>query len=242
MRFDFLQAVTDGHAAQDAKMSALLQEGFRLEGARNDRKKDREKKEQESSQDTLTVMLLSELDDIEAVELEAQIARHDRAIIEALTENEERLTAADRRVEKLLGEAHVLPDGRRVFKTEDGLRVFDEFGHEVGADDVDPMSIDDVRPSWETVSGELDARDALAEERRDLLDYQHKLDEAQDKLANGDMSQTDLDQLHSLMADDVPESVRRHLPPDDPAVLSNAPQVSPSHYSLITDQNAFELN
>jgi hypothetical protein len=242
MKFDFLQAVTDAHSAQAAKMSALLQEGFRLEGERDSQKKDRDKKEHESGQDVLTVMLLSELDDIESVELQAQIARHDQAIIEALIENEERLAAADRRVEKLLGEAHILPDGRRVFKTEDGLRVFDEFGREVGADDVDPASIDDFRPSWETASSELDARDALVEERRDLLDYQHKLDEAQDKLANGDMSQSDLDQLHSLMADDVPEAVRRHLPPDDPAALTSAPQFSGAQPTLITDTNSFDFN
>lgn len=242
MRFDFLQAVTDAHAAQAAKMSALLQEGFRLEGERDSQKKDRVKKEQESGQDTLTVMLLSELDDIEAVELQAQIARHDQAIIEALIENEERLAAADRRVEKLLGEAHVLPDGRRVFKTEDGLRVFDEFGQEVDGGDIDPASIEDARPRWETFSADKGVRDGLIEERRDLLEYQGKLDEMQDRMANGDMSQTDLDQLHSLMADDVPASVRRHLPSDDQAALGNAPQVSPSHYSLITDQNAFEFN
>jgi hypothetical protein len=242
MRFDFLQAVTDAHAAQDAKMSALLQEGFRLEGARDDRKKDREKKEQENGQDTLTVMLLSELDDIEAVELQAQIARHDQAIIEALIENEERLAAADRRVEKLLGEAHVLPDGRRVFKTEDGLRVFDEFGQEVGADDVAPTSIDEARPRWETFHADKGVRDGLIEERRDLLEYQGKLDEMQDRMANGTMSQSDLDQLHSLMADDVPESVRRHLPPNDPAALGNAPQFSGWHQSLITDTNTFDFN
>lgn len=248
MRFDFFQAVTETQAAQAAKMSALIQEGFRLESERDDRKKDREKKEQENGRDVMTAALLGEVDRLDAAELETQIALHDQAIIQALTENEERLAAADRRVAKLLGEAHVLPDGRRVFKTEDGLRVFDEFGQEVDADDVDPQSIDDLRPSWETVSGELDDRNALAEERRNLLDYQHKLDEAQDKLARGEMSQTDLDDLDRLMTDDVPDAVRRHLPPDDPVALNgmgranDPPQGGYPAFGIATDQNSFDFN
>lgn len=248
MRFDFFQAVTETQVAQAAKMSALIQESFRLENERDEQKKEREKKEQENGRDGMTAALLGEVAKLDAAELETQIALHDQAIIQALTENEERLAAADRRVAKLLGEAHVLPDGRRVFKTEDGLQVFDEFGQEVDADDVDPQSIDDLRPSWETVSGELDDRNALAKERRDLLDYQQKLDEAQDKLSTGAMSQSDLEQLHSLMADDVPESVRRHLPPNDPAALpdmgraNDPPQGGYPAFGLTRDQNSFDFH
>lgn len=248
MRFDFFQAVTETQAAQAAKMSALIQEGFRLENERDDRKKEREKKEQENGRDGMTAALLGEVDKLDAAELETQIALHDQAIIEALTENEERLAAADRRVAKLLGEARVLPDGRRVFKTEDGLRVFDEFGQEVGADDVDPQSIEDVRPRWETYSADQKVRDGLIEERQELLEYQGKLDEMQDKLANGEMSQTDLDQLDRLMADDAPDAVRRHLPPDDPAALhdmaraNDPPQGGYSAFGLATDQNSFDFN
>lgn len=248
MRFDFFQAVTETQAAQAAKMSALIQEGFRLENERDDRKKEREKKEQENGRGGMTAALLGEVDRLDAAELETQIALHDQAIIQALTANEERLAAADRRVAKLLGEAHVLPDGRRVFKTEDGLRVFDEFGQEVGAADVDPASIEDVRPRWETYSADQKVRDGLIEERQELLEYQGKLDEMQDKLANGEMSQTDLDRLDRLMADDAPDAVRRHLPPGDPAArhdmsrANDPPQGGYPALGLAADQNSLDFN
>lgn len=219
MRFEFLQAVTDEHFAQAARMSALLQEGFRLESERDERRQEREKEARADGQDAMTVMVMGTLDEVEAAEMQARIELHDRAVIEALMENEERLVAANQRVEELLEQAHVLEDGRRVFKTEDGRFVFDEHGNEVAASEVDPRDIEDFRPSWETFDVDKGERDGLLEERRELLEYQEKLDQAQTRMANGQMTRDDFDQLDRLMADDVPLAVRRHLPPDDPAAL-----------------------
>lgn len=39
----------------------------------------------------------------------------------------------------MVDKAYVLPDGRRVFKTEDGMRVFDEHGEEIKGFDPDPV-------------------------------------------------------------------------------------------------------
>ena len=44
-------------------------------------------------------------------------------------------------------QAYLLPDGRRVFKTEDGSRVFDE--HSIEVTDFDPETIEDWRPRRE---------------------------------------------------------------------------------------------
>lgn len=74
----------------------------------------------------------------EIAEFEVDLDRYDTATVAALQENEVQLAQVRERMDALLGQAYVLPDGRRVFKTEDGLRVFDESGKELDASTIDP--------------------------------------------------------------------------------------------------------
>ncbi|MEM1163508.1 MAG: hypothetical protein AAGJ28_21455, partial [Pseudomonadota bacterium] len=60
------------------------------------------------------------------------------------------------RIDALLEGAFIMPDGRRVFKSEDGQRVYDEFGKEVGRDGIDPDLIPDGLPAWESYEAETD--------------------------------------------------------------------------------------
>lgn len=55
---------------------------------------------------------------------------YDHAIVIALMENQEALDSVNDQIDRLLDRAHVMADGRRVFKAEDGTQVFDEFGQE----------------------------------------------------------------------------------------------------------------
>lgn len=241
MKFDFLDAVDPSASPVErpALLAAMIQEKFRLADERRKEEHGKQDSTRDDHDSAVTVMLVTELDQIEEQELRISIERHDQAVIQALIENEERLAAANRRVEQLLDEAYVLPDGRRVFKTEDGTRVFDEFGQEVGRDELDPGLVDDFRPHWESFSTEADARHALITERQDLLEYQQKLDEARERMDAGDMDAGELTELDRMMREDAPDAVRRHLPEGDPAALAQPDRISPRS-GLPAFQSTFE--
>ena len=58
----------------------------------------------------------------------------------------------------------------------------------------------------------MDHRDALIQQRADLLDYQDRLDAARDRLDAGDITQDEFDKLKSDLADNMPDAVRAHVP------------------------------
>ena len=134
---------------------------------------------------------------------------YDTATIEALMENEQALEQAREKVRIMLDKAYVLPDGRRVFKTEDGTRVFDEHGEEVKAFDAD--LIEDWRPHYEEFRAGVDEEKALEAEREELLDYQGELDEARERAAEDGLTEAELEDLEQRIEQDMPDAVKRHL-------------------------------
>ena len=141
-----------------------------------------------------------------------EIDRYDTATIVALQQNEIDLAEARERLERIFAKAHVLPDGRRVFKTEDGLHVVDEYGQELSPDVISPEEIADARPRWEEASDAIDRLEALTQEREELLDYQAKLDDARKRLDNGDLTREEFDRLRTELQVDMPVSVRAQFP------------------------------
>lgn len=137
---------------------------------------------------------------------------YDAATVVALQQNEEQLAFIRARIDKLLTSAYVLPDGRRVFKTEDGSQVFDEFGTELDRGAIDPMMIDSARPTWEIYKPELDTKNRLIEERRELIEYQSKLDTARERLDAGNLTREEFDELRDELNADMPSAVRDQLP------------------------------
>lgn len=150
--------------------------------------------------------------DVELREFRFQLDRYDAATIEALYENDAALELILRKKEELLFRAYVLPDGRRVFKSEDGIRVFDEHGTQLDASDIDPDLIDESHPSWEVYKPVLDEHTRLIEERRALLDYQAKLDNARERLDAGDMTREEFDRLRGELDETMPDAVRSRIP------------------------------
>lgn len=154
------------------------------------------------------------------VATEAEIAafrvkldRYETATVEALIENDRQLTLVRERITDLLGRAHVLEDDRRVFKTEDGERVFDEHGDELSPEIVDPAAIADHRPTWETYSDALDRRDALEAERTELIEFQERLDEARERLDDEGLTTDDLDELGADLEAAMPAPIRSIIDP-----------------------------
>ena len=138
------------------------------EKLRRERSKRQREKEQEAREK------LTELAEVAAVaksiqraEFAEELERYQIATVQALLENQRELDAAEQRLQTTLGEAAVLPDGRRVFRTENGLRVFDSDGAEVGADELDPDIIPDNKPRWETYSEDKAEHERLTRDSRE---------------------------------------------------------------------------
>ena len=143
--------------------------------------------------------------------LSSRIDRYETATVAALQRNERELADARARLTALLENAHVLPDGRRVFRTEDGSRVYDEHGNELSEEEIDPASIPDGRTTWEAFQNVIEERDHLLQERQDLLEYQERLDEARGDLEDGELSGEELDDIEAELEALMPEAVRGEL-------------------------------
>jgi len=141
---------------------------------------------------------------------EADLDIYDTAVVEALMENTEALETVQAQIDIMLHQAHVIDDGRRVFKTEDGTQVYDEHGASI----IDPMAISANKPTWEEFSSQINEMKHLEQERTAILDYQEKLDTAREQLANGDITNGELDRLETSLTEAMPDAVRDKLPAD----------------------------
>ena len=187
-----------------------------LERERKDReaRKDRENDAGDESGVVAVVAVLATQDQI--TEFAGQLDEADAALVEALTENSEALRQARARLEEILSRAHRLPDGRAVFRTEDGLRVIAESGEDV-TDIIAPDEIDPGTPTWEDYATARDEDAALEAEQEALLDYQRRIDEARERVAAGDMTAEELEDLQAQLEEEMPEAVRARLDGRDPS-------------------------
>lgn len=174
-------------------------------------RRERDGREDEKGPDLLDMAALI-ISEAEIVAFRLEIDRYDTATIEALYANETALALIMQQKDDLLMRAYVLPDGRRVFKSEDGVRVFDEHGDQLAEDDIDPDLIGRAHPTWERYHPILHEEDRLIREREALLAYQGKLDEARDRLDAGDMTREEFDTMRDDLAATMPKAVRSYIP------------------------------
>ena len=150
-------------------------------------------------------------------EFEVKLDSYDEAIVIALMENQELMDAINAKIDALLAQAYVMDDGRRVFKTEDGQQVFDEFGAEVSHDELDFELIGVERPTYEAYETLVSDRAQLEAERTEILGFQEKVDAAHEQISEGEISEADLDALDADLLDVMPASVRDHVAGLEPA-------------------------
>jgi hypothetical protein len=191
-------------AAAYQKIFARQQEEQRL---RRERNEDVRNDDAEFMDAAMSVISISE-----SAEFRVELDLYDTATVTALQENEIELAAVRKRMNTLLGRAYVLPDGRRVFKTQDGLRVFDEHGFEIDAAVLDPDVVEDSRPRWEEYKPEFERSKELIAKQTELLEYQTKLDEARERLDSDEMTRQEFDDLREDLKTDMPDAVRAHAP------------------------------
>ncbi|MCM2397752.1 hypothetical protein NBH19_16900 [Rhizobium sp. S95] len=208
-----------------------------------EKKLERDERERQDEQflDMVVAVLATET---EVKDFTVKLDAYDTAIIEALYENEEKMKIVRQDLKVLLDQAYVLPDGRRVFKTEDGTRIFDEHGAEVT--DLDPDLIDEKHPYWEKYEGPFKQKFALEEERKELLEFQKRTDDARAELDEGGMTKDRLDELETILAKNAPDAVKRRMGHDAEPANQAAPtpkndeplQVAPSRAGAKLDMPA----
>ncbi len=173
---------------------------------------------------------------IQIEEFEARLDAYDEATVIALMENQEKLDDINRRlseveirIQDMLDRAYVMEDGRRVFLTADRTQAFDEQGTEISRDELDFGLVPKSNPTWESISGAFSEQDELlaeykktALERQQILEFQEKVDQARERVADGELTKDDLDDLDAELADAVPPSVKAHMP--DFSLAKNAPK------------------
>lgn len=180
------------------------------ERAFTDRQKRKDDRQADAAQDDLDIIMAVMATDTEIELALVEFDSLDTATVGALITNREAIEKAEEDVRIMLDRAYVLPDGRRVFKTEDGTRIFDEHGTEVL--DFDPGEIEDERPRWEAFKGTTGELADLQIQREELLAYQTRLDEARARLDAGEITKDELGKLMTGLRKDMPDTVRAHLP------------------------------
>ena len=193
--------------------------------------------------------------EIQIEQFQAKIDSYDEATVIALMENQEkldeiltRLSEVEIRIQDMLDRAYAMEDGRRVFLTEDRTKAFDETGTEVTRDELDFGLVPKNNPTWESLSKAFSEQDGLMAdykqamfEREQILEFQNKIDEARERVADGEISKEELDDLDAELLDAMPPSVRANVPGFDSA--ENAPDLksefqSPADPSALTKTGA----
>lgn len=219
-------------AAEAKQRKMLLREVFmwEVEEKKREQGKRREEKEERDFKERLEAMRATPA---QLFDINARLDRYGTATVEALMENRRALDRVLELLERLHEKAYVLPDGRRVYATANRDAVFDENGKRLGRDVVDPDSIPRSTPTWEERVAARDEAKRLENERTALLAFQHMVDSGQERVAAGDLSKKDMDDLDAELKAGMPPSVRDHLPQDGNVTPNTAlPAARPAELAI----------
>jgi len=212
---------------EDFEIRALHSENLRRERekwfiASKHNKEQKELKQEQAEEEFLdfaTSVILA--DQVEVETFRADLDTYDALTIEAIMENREILEKLYLQRDAALDNAHQLDDGTHVFKSEDGVRVFDKDGNQLAPDIIDPDLIDDRRTTheeWQGITDQIKKHEIIDQK---LLDYQEKLDAARERLEDAELTQEEFDELREGIEKDMPIEVRRKLPDYDPSQETN---------------------
>lgn len=169
----------------------------------------KEKAEQDESFDSVLAVALASPENVQA--FHNKLNDFEQQAVERILTLQTRLDELMVKRQDMLNEAHVLPDGRRVFKSEDGKSVTDEFGEDVGSDIIRADEIDDSRPRS---NGFFENKYAIDETKNSLdeaITFQEKIEDLRERSNTGELSKEELKALEQEFEDITPESFK----PDD---------------------------
>lgn len=205
----------DIQQAQNERQEFERKKWFIAARDNREQKELRQDRLEEAVTDFATSVILAEPIELEKFEIELET--YDALTIEALQENLVILDLLYRERDTMLDNAYMLDDGTRVFKSEDGQRVFDENGNRVSQDIVEPDTIPDHHTKAEPFfknKGAIAKHEAIGNR---LSEYQGKLDEARERMDSGEMTKDELADYRQELQQTMPIEVRRKLPDYDPS-------------------------
>jgi len=211
----------------DFELRALQSEALRHEREKwfiaSKHKQEQKDLRQDQEDDELFDLAVSVVlaDALEVEAFKVDLDTYDALTIEAIMENREILEQLYRNRDAMLNTAYQLEDGTRVFKSEDGQRVYDEQGSLLSPDIVHP---DEIPDNFEKAEPYLEILDGIKKHEaidQNLIDYQEKLDDTREQLDNGDLTQEEFEAIREEIQNDMPIEVRRKLPDYDPAQETN---------------------
>lgn len=119
---------------------------------------------------------------IERLQSEAVLA--ETASYEALIAAREKLAETMQRLNAMLEQAHQLPDGRRVFLSEDGSYAIDEDLNQLTDNEMDEVEWEAGRTTAEDYSQTHADEAAALQDVRDIEKYRQQLEDNREKLGN----------------------------------------------------------
>lgn len=134
----------------------------------------------------------------------------DRAADMALADIAREIEANRRECENLLENAYRMPDGRRVFMTEDGTAVYDEDGNRLSAADAANLPKNELRrhSSWEQMQANADEHARLEREQQDIVRYKQEGQELKERAESGDLSPEEFADIERRRQETMPERMR----------------------------------
>lgn len=145
----------------------------------------------------------------EAITLfENDLSTYEALTVEEIMRLQSQLDALLEEREALLANTHVLPDGRRVFKTLDGQRVFDEHGVEVGRDVIHPDMIGDDKTRHEAFLQNGSAIERTRQRLDSMHEFKGELDGIRDELGDKPITVERLEELRERLESSAPVEIR----------------------------------
>lgn len=235
----------------DFEIRALQSEALRHEREKwfiaSKHQQEQKELKQEQADDEFLDLVASVIlaDPIEIEAFKVDLDTYDALTIEAIMENREILEALYLERDTALENAYQLDDGTHVFKSEDGIRVFDKEGNQLLSGIVDPNQIPDhntTHEAWQDIRTKIHKHEIIDQK---LLDYQEKLDNARERLDDAELTQDEFDELKEGIEKDMPIEVRRKLPDYSPsqetdlkseftatAAIEQAAKLAPANMSI----------
>ena len=207
--------------------------------ARQDKARQEELSEAAEATATAAIVSVAIATEIQINQFKVKLERYDAAVTEALLENDERIQfirdrilRTEQRIQKMLDQAYVLEDGRRIFKGEDGSYVIDEHGNDVLPDEVEfdlvtGPTAEDYTSATDQLAKDRQELDRLLEERKQLHKAQDLIREKQDALEIGETTEQDLEEFDNEIFEALPPSARAKLP-ENMNPIPNAPDLASS--------------
>lgn len=186
---------------------------------KQEQKELRQEQADESFLELATSVILADQIEVEAFKVE--LDTYDALTVEAIMENREILEELYLQRDEALENSHQLDDGTHVFKSEDGIRVYDKEGNQLAHATIDPDQIPDhhtTHEAWQDITTKINKHEIIDQK---LLDYQDKLDTTRERLENKEISEEEFKELKDSVEKGMPIEIRRKLPDYDPSQETN---------------------